>query len=37
VAESDEIGKDDVTAFRIAAAHKDRWPWLDSPERRPAL
>ena len=28
---------DDVTAFRIAAAHEQRMPWLDSPDRRPAL
>jgi CubicO group peptidase (beta-lactamase class C family) len=26
---------DDVTAFRIAAAHEERMPWLDAPERRP--
>ena len=33
------VGKtyDDVTAFRVAAAHEQRFPWLDSPERRPAL
>jgi Asp-tRNA(Asn)/Glu-tRNA(Gln) amidotransferase A subunit family amidase len=28
---------DDVTAFRIAAAHEARFPWLDAPQRRPAL
>jgi aspartyl-tRNA(Asn)/glutamyl-tRNA(Gln) amidotransferase subunit A len=28
---------DDVTAFRVAAAHEQHFPWLDSPERRPAL
>ena len=33
------VGKtyDDVTAFRIAAAHEERFPWLDAPERRPGL
>jgi aspartyl-tRNA(Asn)/glutamyl-tRNA(Gln) amidotransferase subunit A len=33
------VGKtyDDVTAFRVAAAHEQRFPWLDAPERRPAL
>lgn len=33
------VGKtyDDVTAFRIAAAHEERMPWLDTPGRRPAL
>ena len=33
------VGKtyDDVTAFRIAAAHEQRFPWFDVPERRPAL
>jgi aspartyl-tRNA(Asn)/glutamyl-tRNA(Gln) amidotransferase subunit A len=33
------VGKtyDDVTAFRIAAAHEDRLPWLDMPKRRPGL
>jgi aspartyl-tRNA(Asn)/glutamyl-tRNA(Gln) amidotransferase subunit A len=33
------VGKtyDDVTAFRIAAAHEQRFPWLDEPSRRPAL
>ena len=28
---------DDVTAFRVAAAHEKRFPWLDTPERRPVL
>jgi aspartyl-tRNA(Asn)/glutamyl-tRNA(Gln) amidotransferase subunit A len=28
---------DDITVFRIAAAHEERMPWLDAPERRPAL
>jgi len=28
---------DDVTAFRIAAAHEARFPSFDAPERRPAL
>jgi Asp-tRNA(Asn)/Glu-tRNA(Gln) amidotransferase A subunit family amidase len=27
---------DDVAAFRVAAAHERRFPWLDRPERRPA-
>jgi aspartyl-tRNA(Asn)/glutamyl-tRNA(Gln) amidotransferase subunit A len=33
------VGKtyDDVTAFRIAAAHEQRFPWFDSTERRPNL
>ena len=33
------VGKtyDDVTVFRIAAAHEERNPWLDTPARRPAL
>ncbi len=33
------VGKtyDDVTAFRVAAAHEDRLPWLDRFSRRPAL
>jgi len=33
------VGKtyDDVTVFRAAAAHEERFPWLDAPERRPAL
>jgi aspartyl-tRNA(Asn)/glutamyl-tRNA(Gln) amidotransferase subunit A len=31
------VGKtyDDITVFRIAAAHEERFPWLDSPDRRP--
>jgi aspartyl-tRNA(Asn)/glutamyl-tRNA(Gln) amidotransferase subunit A len=28
---------DDVTAFRVAAAHEHRFPWFDEPARRPAL
>jgi Asp-tRNA(Asn)/Glu-tRNA(Gln) amidotransferase A subunit family amidase len=28
---------DDVTAFRVAAAHEARFPWLDLPARRPPL
>jgi aspartyl-tRNA(Asn)/glutamyl-tRNA(Gln) amidotransferase subunit A len=33
------VGKtyDDITAFRVAAAHEQRFPWLDEPSRRPAL
>ncbi len=33
------VGKtyDDVTVFRVAAAHEPRFPWLDAPERRPGL
>jgi aspartyl-tRNA(Asn)/glutamyl-tRNA(Gln) amidotransferase subunit A len=33
------VGKtyDDVTAFRVAAAHEKRYPWLDAPERRPVF
>jgi aspartyl-tRNA(Asn)/glutamyl-tRNA(Gln) amidotransferase subunit A len=33
------VGKtyDDVTVFRIAAAHEELFPWLDTPGRRPAL
>lgn len=33
------VGKtyDDVTAFRVAAAHERSFPWLDAPERRPGL
>ena len=33
------VGKtyDDITVFRIAAAHEERFPWLDSPDRRPPL
>ncbi len=31
------VGKtyDDITVFRIAAAHEERFPWLDTPDRRP--
>jgi aspartyl-tRNA(Asn)/glutamyl-tRNA(Gln) amidotransferase subunit A len=28
---------DDVTAFRVAAAHEERFPWLDEAARRPVL
>jgi aspartyl-tRNA(Asn)/glutamyl-tRNA(Gln) amidotransferase subunit A len=28
---------DDVTAFRVAAAHEERCPWLDEAARRPVL
>jgi Asp-tRNA(Asn)/Glu-tRNA(Gln) amidotransferase A subunit family amidase len=28
---------DDVAAFQVAAAHERHFPWLDQPERRPAL
>jgi len=28
---------DDVTAFRVAAAHEERFAWLDAPDRRPPL
>jgi amidase len=28
---------DDVTAFRVAAAHEERFGWLDDPARRPPL
>jgi len=28
---------DDVTAFRVAAAHEARFPWFDDPARMPAL
>src|SRR5580704_8028931 len=28
---------DDVTAFRVAAAHEAGFPWLDLPARRPPL
>jgi Asp-tRNA(Asn)/Glu-tRNA(Gln) amidotransferase A subunit family amidase len=28
---------DDITAFRIAAAHEQRFPWLDEAARRPAI
>jgi Asp-tRNA(Asn)/Glu-tRNA(Gln) amidotransferase A subunit family amidase len=33
------VGKtyDDVTAFRVAAAHEKQFPWFDSAARRPAL
>jgi aspartyl-tRNA(Asn)/glutamyl-tRNA(Gln) amidotransferase subunit A len=33
------VGKtyDDVTVFRVAAAHEERMSWLDAPARRPAL
>ncbi len=33
------VGKtyDDITVFRIAAAHEERMPWLDAPDRSPAL
>jgi Asp-tRNA(Asn)/Glu-tRNA(Gln) amidotransferase A subunit family amidase len=33
------VGKtyDDVTVFRVAAAHEQHFPWLDAPPRRPAL
>ncbi len=33
------VGKtyDDVTAFRVAAAHEALFPWLDRADRRPAL
>jgi Asp-tRNA(Asn)/Glu-tRNA(Gln) amidotransferase A subunit family amidase len=33
------VGKtyDDVTVFRIAAAHEERMPWLDVARRRPGL
>jgi Asp-tRNA(Asn)/Glu-tRNA(Gln) amidotransferase A subunit family amidase len=33
------VGKtyDDVTVFRVAAAHEERFRWLDMPGRRPAL
>ena len=33
------VGKtyDDVSVFRIAAAHEARMPWLDAPQRRPGL
>jgi hypothetical protein len=26
-----------VTVFRVAAAHEERFAWLDTPARRPAL
>jgi len=28
---------DDVTVFRIAAAHEERYGWYGTPDRRPAL
>jgi aspartyl-tRNA(Asn)/glutamyl-tRNA(Gln) amidotransferase subunit A len=33
------VGKtyDDVTAFRVAAAHERTFPWFDEPARRPAI
>jgi len=33
------VGKtyDDVTAFRVAAAHESTFPWFDEASRRPAL
>jgi aspartyl-tRNA(Asn)/glutamyl-tRNA(Gln) amidotransferase subunit A len=33
------VGKtyDDVSVFRIAAAHEEQMPWLDTPKRRPGL
>jgi aspartyl-tRNA(Asn)/glutamyl-tRNA(Gln) amidotransferase subunit A len=33
------VGKtyDDVTVFRVAAAHERLFPWFDQPARRPAL
>jgi Asp-tRNA(Asn)/Glu-tRNA(Gln) amidotransferase A subunit family amidase len=33
------VGKtyDDITVLRVAAAHEERFPWLDAPERRPSL
>jgi len=33
------VGKtyDDVTVFRVAAAHEQRFGWLDAPSRRPPL
>jgi aspartyl-tRNA(Asn)/glutamyl-tRNA(Gln) amidotransferase subunit A len=33
------VGKtyDDVTAFRVAYAHEQRFPWFDTPERRPVM
>jgi Asp-tRNA(Asn)/Glu-tRNA(Gln) amidotransferase A subunit family amidase len=33
------VGKtyDDVTAFRVAAGHEERFPWLDQASRRPPL
>jgi Asp-tRNA(Asn)/Glu-tRNA(Gln) amidotransferase A subunit family amidase len=33
------VGKtyDDVTAFRVAAAHEERYPWYTDPAHRPAI
>jgi aspartyl-tRNA(Asn)/glutamyl-tRNA(Gln) amidotransferase subunit A len=33
------VGKtyDDVTAFRVAAAHEEAYPWYTDPARRPAI
>ena len=33
------VGKtyDDVSVFQVAAAHEQRMPWLDTPQRRPGL
>ena len=33
------VGKtyDDVTAFRVAAAHEARFPWYADPALRPAI
>jgi hypothetical protein len=33
------VGKtyDDVTAFRVAAAHEERYPWYADPTHRHAL
>jgi aspartyl-tRNA(Asn)/glutamyl-tRNA(Gln) amidotransferase subunit A len=33
------VGKtyDDVTAFRVAAAHEERYPWYTDPARRPSI
>jgi aspartyl-tRNA(Asn)/glutamyl-tRNA(Gln) amidotransferase subunit A len=28
---------DDVTAFRVAAAHEERYAWYTDPARRPAI
>jgi Asp-tRNA(Asn)/Glu-tRNA(Gln) amidotransferase A subunit family amidase len=28
---------DDVTVFRVAAAHEQRFPWLDTRPRHPPL
>src|SRR5258707_4710117 len=32
-----ELGYHDVTAFRLAAAHSERFRWLDEAARRPVL